>query len=165
MPTLTRRSIIVIACLACIVTSGACVAVRTPTVAASAENKPCRNGLVVVEQQTDAPLRISILETNCPQLYFANVSFKVEAIGTRPVSRYEVRMSQNANGISDGYSTVVSSVSSGDSLFSPERTATDTLGVTLNRGLFRAPVDELKLFVQSVTFNDGTVWSRAAAFE
>ena len=165
MPGLTPRSlVVVIVCLIGIGIGVVYITERRP----AAPNQQCRKGLVVVEPQPDAPIRISLMETNCPDPYFANVSFKTETTGSRPVSRYDVRMRASHAGITDSYSTVVSgfgTVEPEDPAFSQHQDSSEFIGVTLNRGLFRAPVDELKLSVWSVTFKDGTIWNRASTTE
>jgi hypothetical protein len=163
MFNLNSRSIVLITCLVGTTIAVACISFgRNQPVAAY---QPCSNDLVVVEPQPDAPVRISVLQTNCGQPDFADVSFKVKTTGTRRISRYEVRMNAGYEGISRSDSTIISgfgSIYPEDPEFYKHQESSEFIGVTLKRGLLRSNVDQLKLFVQSVTFNDGTVWNRPA---
>lgn len=160
MPKFTVGLIIVFLVFAAGIADIACLSARKlPT------SVQCRNGLLVVEQQPDTPVRISILDTNCPNPYFANVRFQMEERSARPISRYEVRMSRAYDGNEDGYSTVVGSIvdgSSGQSLFSKDQQSTNSFGVSLRRGWFKDPEAKLTLSVWSVSFSDGTVWNRTS---
>jgi len=159
MLNLRRRTLVVfIISLLSITIAISCVIVGKP----QAKNQPCPSNLAVAETQETSPVRISILGTTCTD-NFANVNFKVDPVANVPIRRYEVHMSQNFRGKTESESRLISSVSDTEgsgSLFAPHVQATDSIGVTLDRGFFRAPVDELKLYVQSVTFADGTVWTR-----
>jgi hypothetical protein len=127
-----------------------------------ANGQRCRDGLVILEQQLDAPARLSISETNCPNPYFANVGFNLESKSTRPISRYEVRMITSYDGIVDSYSTMQGSrtAEGKDITSSNDQRMSDFVGVGLKRGFLRAPNAELRLSIWSVTFTDGTMWNR-----
>ncbi len=127
----------------------------------STSNMDCRKDLILVEQQSDAPLHISILETSCQDGDFAQVHFKVEATARGPISGYEIRIGCKSNGVTESYSTVTSRAAAGESL-PREQPGSDLVGVRLARGFLKAPVDEVNLSVWSVVFTDGTTWQRVS---
>jgi hypothetical protein len=52
---------------------------------------PCREGLVSIEPQPDAAVRITVLNAACDNPQRASVQFLVENIGTSPISEFEIR--------------------------------------------------------------------------
>ncbi len=161
MSILTAGSIVpIIVCLA-LVSSVAC----TVAPAANYTEQLCPDRLVIIEPQPGAPVRISLLKTNCQEPNFANVGFRTEATGAGRISQYEIRMHASHEGVTDSYSTVISgfgTLEPDDPAFHERQNSSETIGVTLARGRFKASVDELKLAVWSVTFADGTTWNRAS---
>jgi hypothetical protein len=127
-----------------------------------AKHQRCRDGLVTVEQQPDAPLRISILSLDCAS-DFANIGYQVEGRTTRLIKAYEVHISKAHQGIIDSDAHGSMSLSTpGAGLTSSEIAETSwSIDEKLSRGFFRTPVDQVTLYVSSVTFADGTGWHRA----
>jgi hypothetical protein len=115
---------------------------------------PCTNGIVSVEPQSQVLLRLSISDTACQNSHSANVQFAVENIGSKAIIKYEIRSILKYDGLLDdglGFSTA------GIENFQPHQTRMGFIG----GGVLK--VGELKGFqltVWSVTFSDGTNWTR-----
>jgi hypothetical protein len=116
---------------------------------------PCAQGLVSVEPQSQAPLRISILDTACRDSYSASVQFVLENMGSKPIIKYEIQGTLNYDGLVDegiGVSTEWREA------FQPLQKRTGVIGGgVLKVGQLRG----FKLAVRSVDFADGTKWSRS----
>ena len=124
--------------------------------------RPCRDGLIVVENQPDAPVRISILKTDCLNPYFPGAGFQVESKVTRPIRRYQVRILQSYDGVLDSDSTSSSEIKEpGGSLFSKDESSSEYMSWALKRGWFKDSEPKLTFTVWSVTYADGSVWNRA----
>lgn len=115
---------------------------------------PCAHGIVSVELQSQAPLRISISDTACQNSHSAHVQFAVENISSKPIIKYEIRAIMSYDGlVDDGLGVSTEGVEN----FQPHQTRTGFIG----GGVLR--VGELKGFklrVWSVDFADGTKWTR-----
>lgn len=129
---------------------------------ATASDQRCRKGLVVVEEQPDAPVHVRVLETTCPvNPSFANVHYQVEGRTTRLIKRYEVRNIESYNGIEESHGALIGTKEGEGFTAADLENDFAFTGVRLDRGIFRAPIDEVRLCVWSVTFADGTTWNRA----
>jgi hypothetical protein len=131
-------------------------------------NDQCREDLVVIERQPEAPVSLSVLKLDCPNPYFADISFQVTKVSTRRIKQYDVRMLTTYDGIAESYSEVVSgfdTVEPDEPDFYLHQEKQEFLGISFKHGFLRTPKAQLKLFVWSVTFADGTVWKRASQSE
>ena len=122
----------------------------------------CPADLFSVRSEQNAPVRLIILNTECPTPYFAKVDFRVENTSARPISRYQVHMFTSYGGqIENDSSTSVTMMQPLDSTSAGDGTGYDSLGVSLKRGWLSDPKALLTLRVTSVDFTDGTVWKSA----
>jgi hypothetical protein len=129
-----------------------------------ATEKPCRDGLIVVEQQPEAPVRIANLKTDCRNPYIPGASFQVEPNVARPIRYYEVRIFQSYDGVYSSYSTSSAGTrEAGGSVFSKDSSSSDYMSWGLERGWFKDPEPKFTFTVWSVTYVDGSTWDRAAA--
>lgn len=115
---------------------------------------PCTSGVVSVEEQSEAPLRISISDTACQDSHSANVQFVVENVDSRAIVNYEIRSIMMYDGlVDDGLGVLATGVAH----FQPHETREGFLGGGVQE------VGQLKGFqltVWSVLFADGTKWNR-----
>ena len=120
---------------------------------------PCTNEIVSVEPQYQVPLRISISDTACQSSHEANVQFVVENISSKPIIKYEIRsIMKYDNLVDDGLG--VSTEGFGN--LGSHQTQTGFIGGgVLQVGELR----DFQLTVWSVTFGDGTKWTRSSALE
>lgn len=167
MRSLTHRLILaIVTCFLGIATCSGCITFRSTsqsTVQNSfAGERPCRAGLIVVENQPDAPVWVSILKTDCLNPYFPGAGFRVESNVNRPIRRYQVRILQSYDGVVDSDSTYSSETKGTDgSLFPKDEASSSYMSWALKRGWFKDPEPKLIFTVWSVTFADGTIWNRA----
>ena len=134
--------------------AGACIHARQ-----SLQTAKCPADLFVIRSEQNSPVRLIILNTECPTQYFAKVDFRVESTSARSISRYQVQMFTSYGGQVENVSST--SVTIGQPLNSKsasDQTGSDSLGVSLKRGWFSDPKALLTLHVTSVDFSDGTVW-------
>lgn len=123
---------------------------------------PCGEGLVSVEYQPDAPIRISVLSATCQSSHSPRLSFEVENMGLKTISSYKVFLLEiyEGRGIGDGSGTGISGV-----FFQQHQKNVESVGGDgLLFGPDGLPVPELKgylLAVCSVSFTDGTKWDGA----
>lgn len=146
--------------LLCVIAAGGGVAC-THSRQASGTTSKCPADLFVIRADPNAPVRLSVLGTECPTPYFAKIEFKVETGSTRPISRYEVHLFTSHDGQVENDSSTSVTGQPHDSIFSRDETRSDSFGVSLKRGWFSDPKTVLTLRVTSVTFTDGTVWKSA----
>lgn len=134
----------------------------------SATAGPCREGLVVVEHQPDAPVGIVIQTINCSD-GFANISYRIESRTPWLIESYEIRRSSAHHGIvdHDAHGKMSTNIRPSGMNASAPGSGLESLssgeGLKLSRGWFREPVDEVRYYVWSVTLTDGTEWHRASA--
>jgi hypothetical protein len=166
MRSLTPRLLVgTVTCFLVIVGSG-CVTFRWSS-GSTAQNSfvaatPCREGLIVVEKQPDAPVRISNLKTDCQNPNVPGASFQVEPNVTRPIRRYEVRIIHSYDGVYDSYSTYSAGTKEpGGSVFSADSSSASYMSWGVRRGWFKDPEPKFTFTVWSVTYADGSVWNRA----
>lgn len=149
----------------CIATCSSCLTLHWSSESTTQDlvvERPCRDDLIVVENQPDAPVRISILKTDCLNPYFPGAGFQVESNVTRPIRRYQVRILQSYDGVFDSDSTCSAETKEpGGSLFSKDESSSEYMGWALRRGWFNDPEPKLTFTVWSVTYSDGSVWNRA----
>ena len=123
---------------------------------------PCRDGLVSVESQPDVPLRISISESVCENPQMTSVHFMVENVSSEPISKYEIRSIETYGRIIDDGGGVTTE----GAILQPHQKHEGFIGGGVLAGVGGVPVGELKsykLAVWSVTFADGTTWSRPSS--
>ncbi|HET6648212.1 MAG TPA: hypothetical protein VFH01_12870 [Pyrinomonadaceae bacterium] len=115
---------------------------------------PCTSGIVSVEEQAQAPLRISISDTACRHSHSANVQFVVENVDSRSIVSYEIRSRMKYDGlVDDGLAVSTAGVEH----FQPHETQSGFIGGgVLNVGQLKG----FQLTVWSVVFADGTKWTR-----
>jgi|GEM_PF-2871424 len=126
--------------------------------------QPCRAGLIVVEEQADAPVRISNLKTDCRNPNVPGAGFQVEPNVARPIRRYEVRILHSYDGVYDGYSSDSAGTTGADGgpVFSKDSSSSSYMSWGLKRGWFKDPEPKFTFTVWSVTFTDGSTWNRAS---
>ena len=123
---------------------------------------PCREGLVSVEPQVDAPIRIKIAEAACDNPQGASVQFVAENISSSPISQFEIRTIKTYDELVDQGSGVTTM----DSILYPHQTRTGFVGggvITAAGGKAVGPIKSYQLTVWSVTFADGKTWTRRIA--
>jgi hypothetical protein len=168
MRSATPRLIItIVACLSVIAIGSGCITLRTSSGSTAQKSltaeKPCRDGLIVVEKQPEAPVRISILKTDCMNPYMPGASFQVEPNVARPIHRYEVRILLSYDGVYSSYSTSLAETREpGGSVFSKNFSTSDYMSWGLKRGWFKDPEPKFTFTVWSVTYADGSSWNRVA---
>jgi len=110
-------------------------------------------GLVAVESQPEAPVRLSISNAACTHVS-KSVRFTLENISNKPIVKYEVR----------GLRIHGQTVSSNVSLTSEFSSEMDPHGLRTEdieeRSVPAGQLTSLRLAVWSVTFADGTTWNR-----
>jgi hypothetical protein len=123
---------------------------------------PCRQGLVSVESSPVVPLRITISDTACHSPQEASVQFLVENLSTKPISNYEIRGVQIYDElINEGLGVSTETMEP----LQPRQTQIGFLGGGVLKRAGGKPVSELKSFqlvVWSITFADGTKWTRSS---
>jgi len=121
---------------------------------------PCRERLVSVESPPAVPLRITISDTACEKPQSARVQFLVENVSTKPISKYEIHGVLTYDELSDeGLSVLTETIEP----LQPHQTQIGFLGGGVLKGSGGRPVSELRKFelvVWSITFTDGTKWTR-----
>jgi len=121
----------------------------------------CREGVVSVESRPAVPLRITISDTACEKPQSASVQFLVENVSTKPISKYEIRGVQTYDELRDeGLSVLTETIEP----LQPRQTQIGFLGGGVLKGSGGRPVSELRRFelvVWSITFADGTKWTRS----
>lgn len=126
------------------------------------QGQPCRDGLVSVESRPDLPLRVTISDTACDNPRSANARFIVENVSTKPISKYEIRSVQTYDELIDEGSGV--STEPIQPLL-PHQTEIGFLGGGVMKRSCGKPVSELRSFqlvVWSISFSDGTTWTRSS---
>jgi len=122
----------------------------------------CRYGLVSVESRPDVPLRVTISDTACQNPQSANVQFIVENLSTKPISKYEIRTVQTYDELIDeGLGVSTEPIQP----LLPHQTQIGFLGGGVMKRSGGKPVSELKSFqlvVWSISFSDGTKWTRSS---
>jgi hypothetical protein len=152
MRSLTPRLIVaIVTCFLAIVVGSGCLTLRTSSDSTGqnsfAGEKPCRDGLIVVEKQPDTPVRISILKTNCLNPYMPGVGYQVESNVTQPIRRYEVRILQSYVGVFDSYSTDSSETKEpGGTVFSKDDSSSGYMSWALRRGWFKDPEPKVHVY-------------------
>lgn len=115
---------------------------------------PCAQGIVAVETQSQAPLRISISDTACQNSYSASVQFVLENTSSKPIINYEIVGTRSYDGLVNEGGVLTE----GREDFQPHQFRTGFIGGgVLKVGQLRG----FKLAVWSVDFADGTKWSRS----
>jgi len=118
----------------------------------------CQKGLVSVETQLDAPVRLTIVDAGCDQPQSASVSFIAENVSSLAITKYEVRAIET-------YDELVhngSSVTSMGRVFNPHEMRTGFIGggvVMIASGRPAGPLRQYQIALASVTFVDGTTWN------
>ena len=123
---------------------------------------PCREGLVSVEPQLNAPLQIKISEATCDNPQEANVYFVVENISSKPIIRFVIRSIKTYERlVNDGSSVTIE----GASPVQPRHTINGFLGggVRTRGGEWVGELQTNQLTVWSVTFADGTTWEQGSS--
>ena len=126
------------------------------------QGQPCRDGLVSVESRPDVPLRVTISDTACQNPQSANVQFMVENLSTKPISQYEIRSVLTYDELIDEGMGV--STETIEPLL-PHQTQIGFLGGGVMKRSGGKPVSELRSFqlvVWSISFSDGTNWTRCS---
>ena len=124
--------------------------------------QPCRDGLVSVESWPDVPLRVTISDTACENPQSANAQFMVENLSTKPISKYEIRGVLTYDELIDEGLGV--STEKLEPLL-PHQTQIGFLGGGVMKRSGGKPVSELRSFqlvVWSISFSDGTKWTRCS---
>lgn len=136
--------------LLCIITAGELACTRSRQ--ASQTTAKCPSDLFAIRSEQNAPVRFTVVETECPNPYFAKVDFRVESANARPISQYQVHMFTSYGGpVENDTSTSVTMMQPLDSKPSSDEMRSDSLGVSLRRGWFSDPKALLTLRVTSVT--------------
>ena len=123
---------------------------------------PCRDGLVSVEPQLDAPMRITISNAACDNPQGASVQFLAENISSSPISQFEIRAIETYDGLVDQGSGVTTM----GALLHPHETRIGFIGggvITAAGGKPVGPLKHYQLTVWSATFADGKTWTRRIA--
>lgn len=127
--------------------------------------QPCREGLVSVESRPDVPLRVTISDTACEHPRSAKAHFIVENLSTKPISKYKIRAVLTYDELIDeGLGVSTETVEP----LQPHQTQSGFLGGGVLTRAGGRPVSELRSFqlvVWSVTFSDGTTWTRSSRNE
>jgi hypothetical protein len=115
---------------------------------------PCREGVVSVEPQHGVPLLIKISEAACDNPQVASVHFVVENISSKPISKYNIRSIETYERFLNDGSGVIEG-----GILQPRQTRRGFLG----GGVMQVgELKSYKLAVWSVTFTDGTTWTRTS---
>jgi hypothetical protein len=123
---------------------------------------PCRDGLVSVEPQFDAPMRITISNAACDNPQGASVQFLAENISSSPISQFEIRAIETYDQLVDQGSGVTTM----GPLVHSHETRIGFIGggvITTAGGKPVGPLKHYQLTVWSVTFADGKTWTRRIA--
>ena len=123
---------------------------------------PCRESLVSVEPQVDAPIRIKISDAACDNPQGASVEFVAENISSSPISQFEIRAIETYDELIDQGSGVTTM----GPIFFPHQTRIGFIGggvMTAAGGKAVGPLKSYQLTVWSVTFADGKTWTRRLA--
>jgi hypothetical protein len=118
----------------------------------------CQKGLVSVETQPDAPVRLTIVDAGCEQPHTASVSFVAENVSSLAITEYEVRAIETYDELVDKGSSVTEMVR----VFNPHETRNGFIagGVEMIvRGKPAGPLRHYQIALASVTFVDGTTWN------
>lgn len=123
---------------------------------------PCREGLVSIESQPDAAVRITVLNAGCDNPQRASVQFLAENIGSSPISEFEVRAIETYDELIDQGSGVTSM----GEVLKPHQERIGFIGggvMTAAGGKPVGPLKSYQLTVWSVRFADGKTWTRRRA--
>jgi len=116
----------------------------------------CEDGLVTVQSQPDVPAAISVLQVGCAyDLFEADVTIEIKSLNGKLITEYEVWAIKSSDGTINAYKRILvhtTELGNGASAYR------DTVSVSLNRGFLRKRVTNIKLYVESVKFSDGTGW-------
>lgn len=160
-----RFGVAVIACLVGIVASLAFSDLR----GSRSGDQCCQNALVTVEENhrlpelwPRTPVRISVLEVQRSyDLSEVDITFEVESLNGKSITGFEVWALKSSGKEAPGYKRIlVHSTPRHGSGQAPGATKhTETVCVSLDRGLFRKRIDKVQLSLSSVKFSDGTGWA------
>jgi hypothetical protein len=120
---------------------------------------PCRPGIVSVETQPDAPVRLTIADAGCDKPQTASVQFGAENVSSLAISQYEVRAIETYDELVDRGSAVTAM----GLVLNPHETRIGFIGGGVITAACGKPVGPLRLYqitLASVTFTDGTTWMR-----
>ena len=116
----------------------------------------CEDGLVTVERQPDVPAAISVLQVGCAyDLSEADLTIEMKSLNGKSITEYEVWAIKAYDGTVDAYKRILvhtTEVGNGASTYR------DIVSVSLNRGLSRNRITNIKVYIESVKFSDGTGW-------
>ena len=118
----------------------------------------CQEGLVSVETQPDAPVRLTVVDAGCDQPQTASVGFVAENVSSLAITKYEVRAIETYDELVDKGSSVTEMVR----VFNPHETRTGFIGGgvgMITRGKPAGPLRHYQIALASVTFVDGTTWN------
>src|SRR6266542_1527230 len=120
---------------------------------------PCRQGIVSVETQPDAPVRLTIADASCDKPQTARVQFVAENVSSLAISQYEARAIETYDELVDKGSGVTEM----GLVFNPDEKRIGFIGGGVVTAAGGKPVGPLRLYqitLASVTFTDGTTWKR-----
>jgi hypothetical protein len=116
--------------------------------------KPCLEGSIILKQQVDAPVRLSILRAVCEE-YSSNIDLKLENLSPKTITLYEILHNQDFENKSGGQSFDMNST-----LIKPGESIT----VNVNSGISKRFQQSFGMFktqtikISWVKFSDGTLW-------
>ena len=161
--SLRKLALFIIFVVVVVAASTGCLTVQPILPDSIAQNRPCRDGLFIVEQQPDAPVSVTVLKTSCPNPHNAGAGFQVESNVRQPIQHYEVRLIHSYDGVVDSYDTFTAGARKCGSVFCKDDSFSESTGFALKRGWFKDPEPKLTFTVWSVTFADGTTWKRSGS--
>jgi len=157
-----------VAVIACVVGVGASNVLSTIRSSRS-DDQCCDRALVTVEENHGlptawpaAPARISVSEIQRSyNLSEVDMTFHVESLNGKSIANFEVWAVKSHDTVVDEYKRILAHNIPMNNL-GPSTTAateyTETVCVSLERGFFRKRTDNVRLYLGSIEFTDGTRW-------
>jgi hypothetical protein len=133
---------------------------RSSTPAAIAQlkdGKPCADGAIVIEEQADAPARLSLQKATCGDFY-SNVRLLLENLTTKQITDYEVSQTKDYENIKDVKS---SDIRRGVEIKPGESVKVNSNGGFLEGYSYGKPVGLFKRDTYKISwieFSDGSQW-------
>ena len=162
-----RFGVAAIACLIGMVTSNVLSNVR------SSSSECCDDGLVTVLRDhslpaswPEAPASISVSEVQRSyDLSEVDITFDVKSLNGKSIASFEVWAVKSSDKIGYQLKRILVHRTRKDNtgLSLAAKEYTETVCVSLDRGLFRKRIDNVQLYLGSVEFSDGTTWNLPAS--
>ena len=158
----------VVAAIACLI--GIVASIVLSNTRSSASDDHCRRDLLVTferdrnlpESWPKVPARISVSGVQRSyDLSEVDITFDVQSLNGKSITSFEVWAVKSQDNVVYEYKRIlVHSMHNDNTGPSPAANEyTETVCVSLDRGLFRKRIDNVQLYLDSVEFSDGTTWN------